>query len=118
MPLIKRGILWSLKVWSAVVTFLLGLAGATPPAQGGQSGTWQSKGNGTAPTADQRPGGTIVLALFYVVSLFADFFAYVDPAESEAQRSLMAPQAIHWFEPDVSTYTLGQAQHRLRVSKT
>jgi peptide/nickel transport system permease protein len=43
-------------------------------------------------------GGAIVLALFYVVALFADFFAYVDPAESEAQRSLMAPQGIHWFD--------------------
>ena len=43
-------------------------------------------------------GGTIVLALFYLVALFADFFAYVDPTESEAQRSLMAPQPIHWID--------------------
>ena len=43
-------------------------------------------------------GGTVVLAAFYVVALFADFFAYVDPLESEAQRSLMAPQQIHWFD--------------------
>jgi peptide/nickel transport system permease protein len=43
-------------------------------------------------------GGTIVLLAFYVVALFADFFAYVDPLESEAQRSLMAPQQIHWFD--------------------
>jgi peptide/nickel transport system permease protein len=42
--------------------------------------------------------GTIVLIVFYVVALFADFFAYVDPLESEAQRSLMAPQPIHWFD--------------------
>ena len=42
--------------------------------------------------------GTVVLILFYVVALFADFFAYVDPLESEAQRSLMAPQPIHWFD--------------------
>jgi len=42
--------------------------------------------------------GTIVLILFYVVALFANFFAYVDPLESEAQRSLMAPQPIHWFD--------------------
>lgn len=42
--------------------------------------------------------GTIVLILFYVVAIFADFFAYVDPLESEAQRSLMAPQPIHWFD--------------------
>jgi len=43
-------------------------------------------------------GGTIVLALFYLVAIFADFFAYVDPQESDAQRSLMAPQPIHWFD--------------------
>ena len=43
-------------------------------------------------------GGTIVLVLFYIVALFADFFAYVDPTESEAQRSLIAPQGIHWFD--------------------
>lgn len=43
-------------------------------------------------------GGTIVLALFYVVAIFADFFAYADPQESDAQRSLIAPQSIHWFD--------------------
>jgi len=43
-------------------------------------------------------GGTIVLAAFYLVALFADFFAYVDPQESDAQRSLMAPQSINWID--------------------
>ena len=43
-------------------------------------------------------GGTLVLAAFYVVALFADFFAYADPQESDAQRSLMAPQSIHWLD--------------------
>jgi peptide/nickel transport system permease protein len=43
-------------------------------------------------------GGTVVLVAFYLVALFADFFAYADPQESEAQRSLMAPQRIHWFD--------------------
>ena len=43
-------------------------------------------------------GGTIVLIAFYLVALFADFFAYVDPTESEAQISLMAPQPIHWID--------------------
>jgi peptide/nickel transport system permease protein len=42
--------------------------------------------------------GTVVLVAFYLVALFADFFAYVDPTESEAQRSLMAPQSIHWID--------------------
>jgi peptide/nickel transport system permease protein len=43
-------------------------------------------------------GGTLVLVAFYVVALFADFFAYADPQESEAQRSLIAPQGIHWLD--------------------
>jgi peptide/nickel transport system permease protein len=43
-------------------------------------------------------GGTLVLAAFYLVSLFADFFAYTDPNESDAQRSLIAPQTIHWID--------------------
>jgi len=43
-------------------------------------------------------GGTLVLAAFYVVAIFADFFAYVDPQESDAQRSLMGPQPIHWMD--------------------
>jgi len=43
-------------------------------------------------------GGTIVLVAFYLVAAFADFFAYADPQESEAQRSLMAPQRIHWLD--------------------
>jgi peptide/nickel transport system permease protein len=43
-------------------------------------------------------GGTLVLVAFYVVAVFADFFAYTDPQESDAQRSLIAPQTIHWFD--------------------
>jgi peptide/nickel transport system permease protein len=43
-------------------------------------------------------GGTIVLVLFYIVAAFADFFAYAEPHESDAQRSLIAPQTIHWFD--------------------
>jgi peptide/nickel transport system permease protein len=42
--------------------------------------------------------GTVLLALFYLVTLGADFLAYVDPNESDAQRSLMAPQPIHFFD--------------------
>jgi peptide/nickel transport system permease protein len=43
-------------------------------------------------------GGTVVLVGFYIVALFADFFAYTDPHESDAQRSLIAPQTIQWFD--------------------
>lgn len=42
--------------------------------------------------------GSIVLIAFYLMAVSADFLAYVDPNESEAQRSLMAPQPIHWFD--------------------
>jgi peptide/nickel transport system permease protein len=41
---------------------------------------------------------TIVVAGFYLVVLGADFLAYSDPSASEAQRSLMPPQLIHWFD--------------------
>lgn len=43
-------------------------------------------------------GGTIVLVAFYLVALFAEFFSYSDPQESDAQRSLMEPQSIHWID--------------------
>ncbi len=42
--------------------------------------------------------GTVVVALFYVVVLFADILATSDPEESEAFRSLMPPQPVHLFD--------------------
>ncbi len=42
--------------------------------------------------------GGIVLILFYLVVAAADFLAYADPDASEAQRSLMVPQPIRWFD--------------------
>jgi peptide/nickel transport system permease protein len=41
---------------------------------------------------------TVVVLLFYLVVIFADFLAYYDPLASEAQRSLLPPQRIHWFD--------------------
>jgi peptide/nickel transport system permease protein len=41
---------------------------------------------------------TVVVALFYLVVLLADFLAYAPPTASEAQRSLLPPQGIHWFD--------------------
>jgi peptide/nickel transport system permease protein len=35
---------------------------------------------------------------FYLVVLGADFLAYADPDVSEAQRSLMPPQRVYWFD--------------------
>lgn len=42
-------------------------------------------------------GSGVVLG-FYAVVLFADFLAYASPTASEAQRSLLPPQRIQWFE--------------------
>jgi peptide/nickel transport system permease protein len=39
-----------------------------------------------------------VIALFYLVVIGADFLAYADPNVSEAQRSLMPPQRLYWFD--------------------
>ena len=41
---------------------------------------------------------TVVVLLFYFVVIFADFLAYSNPLASEAQRSLLPPQRIHWFD--------------------
>jgi peptide/nickel transport system permease protein len=43
-------------------------------------------------------GATIVLIFFYLIAMNAEFVAYVDPETSDAQRSLMIPQPIHWFD--------------------
>nr|HRJ44882.1 hypothetical protein [Caldilineaceae bacterium] len=42
----------------------------------------------------------IIIILFYVGVVFADFLAYADPHKSEAQRSLLSPQPIHWYDGD------------------
>ena len=41
---------------------------------------------------------TAVVLAFYLLVIFADFLAYANPLASEAQRSLLPPQAIHWFD--------------------
>jgi peptide/nickel transport system permease protein len=40
----------------------------------------------------------LVVVCFYLVALFADFLATTDPELSDARRSLMPPQRIHWFD--------------------
>src|SRR6058998_2409678 len=51
---------------------------------------------------------TGLVVLFYLVVAFADFLAYADPSASEAQRSLIAPQALHLFdEGRLSPYVEG-----------
>ena len=40
----------------------------------------------------------VVLALFYMVGLNAEFFATSDPLESASKRGLMPPQRVHLFD--------------------
>ena len=40
----------------------------------------------------------IILIGFYLVVIFPEFLAYAEPFESEAQRSLLPPQPIHFFD--------------------
>jgi peptide/nickel transport system permease protein len=40
----------------------------------------------------------VVLILFYLAALLAPFLAVAEPTDGEAQRSLMPPMAIHWFD--------------------
>jgi peptide/nickel transport system permease protein len=39
-----------------------------------------------------------VVALFYLVAIFADFLAVADPQATDARRSYIPPQAIHFFD--------------------
>ena len=40
----------------------------------------------------------VVVLGFYLIVAGADFLAYADPDASEAQRSLMPPQRVYWFD--------------------
>ena len=42
----------------------------------------------------------VVLGLFYFVVIFADFLAYSDPLEDNAEILLLEPQPIQWFDGD------------------
>lgn len=42
--------------------------------------------------------GAAVVLLLYAVVIFADFLAYADPRASEAQRGLIAPQPLHFWD--------------------
>src|SRR5438445_5101896 len=57
--------------------------------------------------------GSIVVLVFYGVVFFADFLAYAAPTASEAQRSLLPPQRVRWFEGgQVRPYVLGFSGRR------
>jgi peptide/nickel transport system permease protein len=40
----------------------------------------------------------VIVIGFYLVVIFAEFMAYANPLESEAERSLLPPQPIHFFD--------------------
>ena len=42
----------------------------------------------------------IIIVLFYVVVIFADFFAYTDPTKDSANLLLLTPQPIHRYDGD------------------
>jgi peptide/nickel transport system permease protein len=44
----------------------------------------------------------VIVALFYLVAIFADFLAYTDPEASDARRGYIPPQSITWFDSDGS----------------
>jgi peptide/nickel transport system permease protein len=44
----------------------------------------------------------IIVAVFYLIAIFADFLAYAAPFETQASRSYIPPQGIHFFTPDGS----------------
>jgi peptide/nickel transport system permease protein len=46
----------------------------------------------------------VVVLIFYGMVLFADFLAYADPEASDAQRGLIAPQPVVWFDPDTGSF--------------
>jgi peptide/nickel transport system permease protein len=47
----------------------------------------------------------VVVIIFYAVVVLADFLAYADPEASDAQRGLIAPQPIVWFDPDTGGFS-------------
>jgi peptide/nickel transport system permease protein len=44
----------------------------------------------------------IVVILFYLAAIFADFIAYTDPHATDSRRSYIPPQAIHLLDDDGS----------------
>jgi peptide/nickel transport system permease protein len=46
----------------------------------------------------------IVVILFYLVVIFADFLACADPYATDAERSLIPPQPIHWIDGGFNPY--------------
>ena len=55
----------------------------------------------------------VVVILFYLVVIFADFLAYADPHDSDSRRSHIPPQGIHLFDDGAfKPYVYGLTQKR------
>ncbi len=55
----------------------------------------------------------VIVLIFYMTVPFADFFAYADPRQSDAQLSLLPPQPIYFFdEGKFNPYVLGLSGKR------
>jgi peptide/nickel transport system permease protein len=48
--------------------------------------------------------GAAVVAALYLVVVFADFLAYSDPNDDDAERAHVPPQSIHWFDGGFRPY--------------
>ncbi len=44
----------------------------------------------------------VIVGLFYLVAVFADVIAYAPPFDTQASRSYIPPQPIHWFNANGS----------------
>ncbi len=42
----------------------------------------------------------VVVVLFYMMAVLADFLAYANPFDTQASRSYIPPQPIHWLDED------------------
>ena len=60
----------------------------------------------------------VIVVLFYLVAIFADFLAYAAPFETQASRSYIPPQGIHFFTPEGSLEPYVYAMKGKRDPKT
>ena len=57
---------------------------------------------------------TILIAVFYLIAVFAEFLAIHDPHETSADRAFLSPQRVHFFDGFTPTrpYVYGLVQGR------
>jgi peptide/nickel transport system permease protein len=63
--------------------------------------------------------GAVVVILFYLVAMFADFLATSEPHASDGGRTLMPPQSVHLFDGGgISPHVNGMRSERDPVTQT